>query len=308
LAVVASGCDKMPLLAPTSSTVTVTSSALVLSSGGATEVSAFVAEQSGTPVQNGTVVRFTTTLGRVDPVEVQTRNGLAATTFHAGDVSGLADIRATSGATGGSAGATGATASNVVQIAIGSAAVDTVVLRANPASVPATGGASEIVASVVGAGGRALSAIPVTFSTTEGQLTSSRVPTDELGEARTVLVTDRTAAVTATAGTKTSTAVTITRRDPLPTPSVTVAAVADLPSTIGHRWTFTATVTGTDATSLPVKYEWEFGNGATETTNGNATSYVYTGSARNGVQRVTVRVTLANGQTISTAVSIIVLP
>ena len=43
---------------------------------------AFVAEAGGTPVQNGTTVRFTTNLGRVDPVEAQTRNGMAIDDVH----------------------------------------------------------------------------------------------------------------------------------------------------------------------------------------------------------------------------------
>src|ERR1044071_3162977 len=72
LAVVA--CDKMPLSAPTGSTVTVRAAETVLGTGGSTDVTAYVSEQAGTPVQNGTVVRFTTNLGRVDPTEVETRN------------------------------------------------------------------------------------------------------------------------------------------------------------------------------------------------------------------------------------------
>ena len=129
LAVIA--CDKMPLTAPLNSTVTVATATPVLPIGGSTEVSAFVSEGGGTPVQNGTVVRFTTTLGRVDPVEAQTSNGLAITMFHAGDVSGVADIRATSGAIAGGTAAAGATPANGVQISVGAAAVDAVVLRAN---------------------------------------------------------------------------------------------------------------------------------------------------------------------------------
>ena len=85
-------CDTVPLTAPSSSTVTLTASALVLPTGGSTQISATVFEPGGTPVQNGTSVRFTTTLGRVDPVEVQTRNGVATAMFLAGDVSGLADV------------------------------------------------------------------------------------------------------------------------------------------------------------------------------------------------------------------------
>ena len=66
LALAGAACDKVPLLAPTSSTVTLTAQSHVLPTGGSTEVSAYVLESSGTPVQNGTTVRFTTTLGRVD--------------------------------------------------------------------------------------------------------------------------------------------------------------------------------------------------------------------------------------------------
>jgi hypothetical protein len=64
------------LLAPTNSTITVTAPNRVLPLGGSTEVSAFVLEQSGTPVQNGTVVRFTATLGSISPVEAETRTAL----------------------------------------------------------------------------------------------------------------------------------------------------------------------------------------------------------------------------------------
>ena len=102
--VVVGGCDKVPLLAPTSSTITVSAPAQVLASGGSAEITAYVLEQSGTPVQNGTTVRFSSTLGRVEPVEAQTTNGLATTMFFADGSSGVAEIRATSGAAGGGAG------------------------------------------------------------------------------------------------------------------------------------------------------------------------------------------------------------
>ena len=94
--VVTSACEKAQLLAPTSSTITVSAQTLLLASGGSTQITAFVLEQSGTPVQNGTTVRFSTTLGRVDPVETQTRNGLAFTMFFAENSSGVAEVRATS--------------------------------------------------------------------------------------------------------------------------------------------------------------------------------------------------------------------
>ena len=56
-------------------------------------------------------------------------------------------------------------------------------LRANPAFVPPRGGTVELVASVLSVTGRALSGVPVTFTTTEGTLSATRVISDESGEA-----------------------------------------------------------------------------------------------------------------------------
>jgi len=87
-----------------------------------------VSESSGTPVQNGTTVRFTTTLGTLSAAEAQTTNGMATTMLIAGGTSGLAEVRAVSGAaTGGAA----AAATNVVTITIGTAAVTALAVRAN---------------------------------------------------------------------------------------------------------------------------------------------------------------------------------
>ena len=65
--------------------MTIDAQSRVVPNGGTTEVTATVIESGGTPVHNGTLVRFTTTLGRMDPVEAQTRNGIAVTMFIAGD-------------------------------------------------------------------------------------------------------------------------------------------------------------------------------------------------------------------------------
>ncbi len=223
------GCDRVPLLAPTSSTITVSAPTRVLPTGGSVEVSAQVFEQSGTAVQNGTAVRFTTSLGRVDPADAQTRNGVAVTMFYAGDVAGLAEIRATSGGAGGSTtGGTGTgtgtttTAANTVQISVGAAAVEAVTVRANPSTVSANGGTVNIIATVAGANGRLLSGIPVTFSATRGIFTNSSAVTDVNGEAGTQLTTNADTDITATAGTKTSTAARVTAQ-PGPSVSLTCA-------------------------------------------------------------------------------------
>jgi len=242
--------------------VTLTASTLVLPTGGSTQISATVFEPGGTPVQNGTSVRFTTTLGRVDPVEVQTRNGVATAMFMAGDASGLADVRATSGPAGGATSGTGSTttASNQVQIAVGAAAVDAVTVRSSAGSVPATGGSLDVVATVTGVGSRALPGVPVSFSTTAGTLSSSREVTDGNGEARTRLTTDADATVTAAAGTKTGTVV-IKALNPVATPTVNLTADPGTATAVAQLWKFTAEVLKNEAVGSPVQFEWNFGDG-----------------------------------------------
>ena len=224
LAAAGAACDSVPLTAPTNSTITMSAPTRTLPLNGSTQISAMVLESGGTPVQNGTTVRFTTTLGTVQPVEAQTRNGMAEVTFLAGDQSGIAEIRAVSGGAGGgttttpgtgNGGTTTATATNVVNISIGSAAIAPeggVTLRANPTSVSAGGGTVELVATVIGDGGRALPGIPVSFNATRGTLAAGTALTDQNGEARTTLVTNEQTEVTARAGTRVSPAVTITAR------------------------------------------------------------------------------------------------
>jgi len=238
LAAAASSCDKAPLLAPTNSTISVTAPTRILPLGGSTEITAFVTESAGTAVQNGTTVRFTTSLGSVNPVEVETHNGTATTTFFAGDVSGVAEVRAvsgnagagTSGGTGGTAGAGGTagttttTGLNVVQITIGAAAVDNVSIRTNPATVSQNGGTVDVIATVLGTGGRPLSGVTVTFSADHGTLSSSSALTDTNGEGRVQLTTNMDTTVSASAGGKTAaTAAKVTAQ---PGPSVTLTCAA----------------------------------------------------------------------------------
>ena len=270
-ALVTVGCDKVQLTAPASSSVTLTSPARQLPTGGSTQLSAQVIEPAGTPVQNGTTVRFTTNLGRVDPVETQTRNGVATTTFYAGDVSGAAEVKATSGASPGTSGTGTTTSTNSVTILIGAAAVDSVSLRTSTGTVPALGGTVELTATVTGAGGTngttavpggPLAGIPVSFSTTAGTLSTPRDVTDGNGEVKTRLTTDTTATVTATAGTKTSTPVTITAQNPIETPTISLAAPTAAAATKDAQlFTFTATVSTVAAYGSPTKFIWDFGDG-----------------------------------------------
>jgi len=280
---IATACDKVPLLAPTGSSITVTAPTSVLPVGGSTEITAFVMESSSTPVQNGTTVRFLTNLGTVNPVEAQTRNGVATTTF-TGTTSGTASIRAVSGPAGSGAAPTTPTdpntpatpsTSNSVTIAVGAAAVGTAGLsvRAVPGSVPSTGGTVEVVATVLSTDGRLLAGVPVSFSASRGTLASTIAVSDDRGEARTTLTTSEASTITARAGNATAATFDVTvRTGPSITLTCAVGATTNCANvTVGQLVTFAATraTTGSALTSARL----DFGDG-TSVSLGNLSSSV----------------------------------
>src|SRR5712691_1652054 len=80
-ALVAVGCNKVPLLAPSGSTITLTSAATALPANSSTTIVAQVLEAAGTPPQDGTLVTFLTTLGSVQPAQAETLGGRVTVTF-----------------------------------------------------------------------------------------------------------------------------------------------------------------------------------------------------------------------------------
>src|SRR5437868_1615963 len=82
VAAAAAGCEKVPLLAPTGSSITLTSSTPVLSANGRAQIVAQVIEAAGTPPHSGTHITFTTSLGVVQPADAETDiNGRAIVSF-----------------------------------------------------------------------------------------------------------------------------------------------------------------------------------------------------------------------------------
>jgi hypothetical protein len=322
----AAACDRVPLLAPTGSTITLSAGTRVLPSGGSTELTAFVMEQSGTPVHDGTVVRFSTSLGSVSPVEAETRNGAATATFLAGTASGIAEVRAISGgAGGGTSGGTGggtttATGANVVQITVGAAAVNTITLRANPGSVGPSGGSVELVATVVAENGRSLDGILVTFNTDQGRLSSATAITNSAGEARTTLTTNQQTVVSATAGTKTSSNVTVAVRS---APAITITCAAGtatncnaVEANSANQATVVFTVTRPTTSSALSSVTIDFGDGTSQSlgnlAGGTATvTHTYAGPGSDNAPvtyTATVRAVDVNGEVTSTSIGVGVNP
>jgi len=208
-------CDKVPLLAPTGSVITLIPSALTVSLNSELTIVATVIENgtaaggsgtsssrgSGTPVQNGTLITFTTTIGRIEPAEARTHNGSVQVKLITGNESGTPIITAYSG---------GASTTND-KVKIGTAAVKQVTVAASPATLGSSGGTSIVTATVVNDAGGPLPGVPVTFNTDKGTLSAGSATTDAAGNASTTLTTTQTAKVGASAGTiAAATPVTIT--------------------------------------------------------------------------------------------------
>jgi len=217
----ASACDKVPLLAPTGSVISVFASANTVPLNGDIEIVANVIENgtaqsspttpttgqpgttgttttttagAGTPVQNGTLVSFTTTIGRIEPSEARTSNGQVRVRFFSGGQSGTATITAFSGGASG----------KLENLKVGAAAVERVVLSASPQTLPPGGGTATITARVEDASGLGVSGVPVTFTTDNGSLNPPSATTDSSGVATTSLNAPRTAKVTANVAGKTA--------------------------------------------------------------------------------------------------------
>jgi hypothetical protein len=187
-------CERVPLLAPSGSTITLTALATALPTNGSTDLIAQVIESGGTPPHSGTLVTFTTSIGTVQPSSAETDvSGRVQVKFLAGTGSGTATITAISGGVS-------ASGTNAIKILVGAAAVGRVIVSANPTLVPALGGTTAITAVVLDINGNPLSSVPVSFSTTAGSLGNSVVNADQNGQAQTTLTTAQTATVTASVG------------------------------------------------------------------------------------------------------------
>jgi PKD domain/Bacterial Ig-like domain (group 1) len=303
LAFVGSACEKVPLFAPTGSTIALS---ILPGPNGTTQILAQVIEPAGTPPHSGTHVTFSTTLGTVQPAEALTDvSGRAVATFQAASgESGFATITAVSG---------GVKASTCC-VAVGSAAVGAIVATANPSVISSRGGSATITAHVTDGSGNVLAGIPVAFTTDAGTLSPTVATTDGSGNAQTTLTTTRTANVTATAGvtvgsdgkaiTPPSSKVTVAVNV---TSTITVGTPTPASPTVGQTVAFPVTYGNATGSSPIVRVNVDWGDGTTSAFNNapSAISHVY---SRSGGFLVTVTGFDALGDTASGSGSVTVAP
>ena len=199
---IAPGCERGPLLAPSGTFITLIPSAVTVPIDGSAEITAILIEGGftpptgqdttgsitpgvGTPVHNGTVVNFLTTLGRIEPAEGRTQNGRVTVRIFGDGRSGTATITAISGP-----------ASQTLEIAIGTSSADRIEATASPQTLPSGGGQSTIQARVIDLQGNALSGVNVSFTATNGNIAPSSARTTTSGTATATLNTTTASEVT----------------------------------------------------------------------------------------------------------------
>lgn len=201
LAVTVNGCDRVPLFAPSGSTITLAAGTQTMALNQVTDIRAFVLASGGAPVHNGTVVYFSSSLGTLLPNQAETQDGVASVQFStAGTTTGQAQLSAVSGAAKLSATLT-------ITITTGGSTIARLTLTPSPSTLPVSGGTVQLTALAQDAAGNPIQGFPVSFSATAGTLSNSLAFTDQNGLATVTLTTTVQTTVTATAGGTTATVV-----------------------------------------------------------------------------------------------------
>jgi PKD repeat protein len=281
-------CDKVPLTAPIDSEIFLSINTTTLPINGTTEIVATVVEPAGTAVHNGTTVSFSASMGVVEPREARTENGIARAIFRSGTQSGTAKITAFSGGA----------RSEEVEVLVGGAAAERVTVRTEPSTVPVTGGSVQVIAVVVDLSGNALPGAPVIFTADNGTLSSNSGVTDENGQARTTLTTNRETIVRASVAGKE--AQTTIRTVSLPAVNITASANP----IVGLPVTFTISAAGGANANPIADVSIDFGDGTppqrlgpVPATGQIQTSHIYRSSGSYSVRATATDSTGVRGDT-----------
>lgn len=244
-------CSQVDMTAPQGASLALTAQPQSISSNGNASLTVTGTRDNGAPLPDGSVIRFSIdgNLGSITPNPVETSNGVATAKFLAGQRSGTATLKAFSGDA----------ESNEVDITIGEAAVDRLILTADPSSLPVGGGKIQLKAYAVDDSGNPVSGVRVFFASTSGKLSSrgSAVTTNLSGVARDTLNTDSDATITASVSGASDSSLTIPVGVAV---APTCGAVASPSSAlVGERVFFTDT--SVDPDGRIISFSWDFGDG-----------------------------------------------
>lgn len=171
-------CDKGTPVAPTGTVLRISAQPTRIATSGSSTVTLQALRGNGNPVNQGTEIRLSTTLGTIDEVVHTDRDGIAKATLRGDGRVGTATITAYSGAV----------EPVTTEVGVGALAAS-VRLQVTPTSVPETGGTITLLALVRDDQGQPLPEATVNFTADAGTLASggSFLVSDSRGEATDVL-------------------------------------------------------------------------------------------------------------------------
>jgi len=221
-------CDNANPVAPSGTVLTISASPTQIALNGTATITVIGRQPNGNPLNQGTEIRFTTSLGTIDGIVPVDKDGVARATLHADRQSGTATVTATTGAgTGDSA----STASIDVLVGENDATSPQLILSASPNNIPVEGTAE---VTIIGRNpdGTAVSAgQQVILTTTLGTLDPSRPVTGSDGTTTSILTAGTqagTATITAILGSSQPATTQVTIRQ-----TATDISVQANPATIG---------------------------------------------------------------------------
>ena len=289
-AVTVVGCDKATPVAPSGSILVITANPTKIALNSTSTITVIGRKPDGQPLNPGTEIRFSATNGSIQSIVTTDSSGTATAIYKSNGTPGTATITAATGTGSGSGGTTtsdggtGTTSGSLtasVSIQVGVSA-KTITLQPTPTTIPSTGGRVQLLAIVRDANGQPQANQGVNFGTDLGTLDSlgAIVTTDANGQAHDTLrvsaadLTNNATSIHVTAQTAgsdgglVSSSATITVQSTRP-----VAAFDYVQGSTAQEVVFTARATGTGSFT----YTWDFGDGASATTQNPRHTYASAG-------------------------------
>jgi hypothetical protein len=240
-------CSKATPVAPSGSVLSISANPSQISLNGASTITIFGSKANGNPLDPGTQIRLSTTLGTIDGITTVKSGGTATAVLQGDGRSGAATVTAATGA------GTAATAMTMVQIGVATGQKPTLLVSASPSNV-AVGGNAQVTIIARNSDGSPVSAgQSVILTTTLGTLHPTTPSTNSAGIATSRLDVGTqagTATVSAVLGSSDAATTMVTIRDA----ATSIGLIAN-PSSItfsGTSGSTTLTAFVNDSQGLPV--------------------------------------------------------
>jgi adhesin/invasin len=238
-------CSKATPVAPSGAVLSISANPSQIGLNGASTITIFGSKPNGSPLDPGTQIRLSTTLGTIEGITTVQSGGTATATLRGDGRSGSAMVTAATGA------GTAATAMTSVQIGIATGQKPVLLVSADPSNVPVQGSSLITIIARNSDGSPVSAGQQVLLTTTLGTLSPSRPLTKADGTATATLNAGTqagTATVSAVLGASDAATAMVTIRDA----AVAISLQAS-PSTVpasGGTITLTAFVTNSQGQPL----------------------------------------------------------